>query len=92
MKKEWVDLETPWWIPDSKALDGIDEVPLPDLAVEIVRDQIRIAGPQRWLFPNVENPTGHQRTLKTAWHAACAGRLRLRAGGLADEWVTQLLR
>ena len=53
------------------------------------------------------NPTGHQKTFKTAWQATLrrAGipyfriydlrstyATRLSAGGVADEWVRQLLR
>jgi integrase len=60
-----------------------------------------------WLFPSDDNATGHQKTFKTAWHATLrrAGipyfriydlrstyATRRSAGGVADEWVTQLLR
>ena len=108
MKKEQVDLENAVvWIPDSKTPNGIAEVPLTDLAREAFREQIRIAGPGTWLFPSDENPTGHQKTLKTVWHATLRRAkvpyfriydlrstyaTRLSAGGVADEWVTQLLR
>lgn len=108
MKKEQVDLENAVvWIPDSKTPNGIAEVPLTDLALEAFRNQIRIAGPGVWLFPSDENPTGHQKTLKTVWHATLRRAkvpyfriydlrstyaTRLSAGGVADEWVTQLLR
>jgi integrase len=108
MKKEQVDLENAVvWIPDSKTPNGIAEVPLTDLALEAFRNQIRIAGPGAWLFPSEENPTGHQKTLKTVWHATLRRAkvpyfriydlrstyaTRLSAGGVADEWVTQLLR
>jgi integrase len=108
MKKEQVDLENAVvWIPDSKTPNGIAEVPLTDLAVDAFREQIRIAGPGSWLFPSDENPTGHQKTLKTVWHATLRRAkvsyfriydlrstyaTRLSAGGVADEWVTQLLR
>ena len=59
------------------------------------------------MFPSDENPTGHQRTLKTVWHAALRRAkvlyfriydlrstyaTRFSTGGVADEWVTQLLR
>jgi len=62
---------------------------------------------QSYLFPSDENPSGHQRTLKSAWHAALRRAkvpyfriydlrstytTRLSAGGVADEWVTQMLR
>jgi len=108
MKKEQVDLEDAVvWIPDSKTPNGIAEVPLSDLALEAFREQIRISGPGTWLFPSDENPTGHQKTLKTVWHATLRRAkvsyfriydlrstyaTRLSAGGVADEWVTQLLR
>lgn len=108
MKKEQVDLENAVvWIPDSKTPNGIADVPLTDLALEAFRKQIRISGPGTWLFPSDENPTGHQKTLKTVWHAALRRAkvpyfriydlrstyaTRLSAGGVADEWVTQLLR
>ena len=68
-EKEQVDLDNAMvWIPDSKTPNGIDEVPLTELALEAFRDQIRISGPGPWLFPSDENR------------------------GVADEWVTQLLR
>ncbi len=35
----------------------------------------------------VKRPGGYQKTFKTVWHAT-----RLSAGGVADEFVTQLLR
>src|SRR5581483_10432645 len=92
---------------DSKTANGVAEVPLTDLAVSAFREQIRIAGPGVWLFPSDENPLGHQKTLKTVWHATLRRAkvpsfriydlrstyaTRLSAGGVADEWVTQLLR
>jgi len=74
MKKEQVDLQNAVvWIPDSKTPNGIAEVPLTDLARDALREQIRIAGPGTWLFPSDENPTGHQKTLKTVWHAVYEG-------------------
>jgi len=66
-----------------------------------------LAGKSPWLFPSDENPSGHQKTLKTVWHASLRRAkvpylriydlrstyaTRLSAGGVADEWVTQLLR
>jgi integrase len=108
MKREQVDLENAMvWIPDSKTPNGVAEVPLTELALEAFRDQIRISGPGPWLFPSDENPTGHQKSLKTVWHAVLRRAkvpyfriydlrstyaTRLSAGGVADEWVTQLLR
>ncbi len=108
MKKEHLDLENAVvWIPDSKTPNGVAEVPLTPLAVEAFRDQLRLSPCSPYLFPSDENPSGHQKTLKTVWHATLrrAGipyfriydlrstyATRLSAGGVADEWVTQLLR
>jgi len=107
MKKEQVDLENKVvWIPDSKTANGVAEVPLTDLAVEAFRDQMTVAGNGRYLFPR-ENSVGHQTTFKTSWRATLRRAkvpyfriydlrstyaTRLSAGGVADEWVTQLLR
>ena len=57
MKKDQVDLENKVvWIPDSKTPKGVAEVPLTELAVEALRDQMARGG-QLVLFPS-ENPTG----------------------------------
>ena len=108
MKKEQVDLENAVaWIPDSKTPNGIAEVPLTDLANDAFREQIRISGSGPWLFPNDESSTGYQKSLKKVWHLTLRRAkvpdfriydlrstyaTRLSAGGVADEWVTQLLR
>ena len=108
IRKEQVDLENAVvWIPDSKTPNGIADVPLTELALEAFRNQIRISGFGPWLFPSEENPTGYQITLKTVWQATLRRAnvpyfriydlrstyaTRLSAGGVADEWVTQLLR
>jgi integrase len=108
MKKEQVDLENAvTWVPDSKTPNGIAEVPLTDLAREAFCDQMRISGLGTWLFPSDENSTGHQKSLKTVWRLTLRRAkvpyfriydlrstyaTRLSAGGVADEWVTQLLR
>jgi len=95
------------FIPDSKTPTGVAEVPLTDIAVEAFRNQIELAGPGPWLFPSPKSPTGFQREFKKAWEKTLrtAGVLyfrlydlrsthatRLSAGGVADEWVTQMLR
>lgn len=108
LRKEDVDLANKLvFIADSKTPTGVAEVPLTDIAVEAFRSQIEIAGPGPWLFPSSRNPTGHQTNFKKTWERALrkAGlpyfRLydlrsthatRLSAGGVADEWVTQMLR
>ena len=95
------------WIPDSKTLNGIAEIPLTPLAVEAIKSQMLISGIGPFLFPSGKNPSGHHKNLKTAWRKTLkrAGvpyfriydlrstyATRLSAGGVAGEWVTQLLR
>ncbi len=108
MKKDQVDLRNAVVrIPDSKTPNGIADVPLTPLAVEAFHDQMAIAGEGPFLFPSDLNSTGHQGTLKTVWsHTLRRAKIpyfrvydlrstyatRLSAGGVADEWVTQLLR
>ncbi len=108
MKKDQLDLANRTvWIPDSKTPNGIAEVPLTDIAVAAFTKQLAISGPGEYLFPSDENARGHQKTFKTAWHATLRRAkvpyfriydlrstyaTRLSAGGVADEWVTQLLR
>ena len=108
MKKEQVDLDNAVaWIPDSKTPNGVAEVPLTDMALDALRDQIRISGTGPWLFPSEESSAGYQKSLKTAWRLTLrrakvpyfriydlrsTHATRLSAGGVADEWLTQLLR
>lgn len=45
MKKDQVDVENKVvWIPDSKTPNGVADVPLTDLAVEAVKEQMGLAG------------------------------------------------
>jgi integrase len=68
---------------------------------------LSIAGDGPFLFPSDLNPTGHQVELKTVWQKTLRRAkvpkfriydlrstyaTRLSAGGVAAEWVTQLLR
>jgi integrase len=108
LRKEQLDLENGIvWIPDSKTVNGVAEVPLTDIAIQAFRRQLQISGPGPYLFPSERNPDEHQKTFKTTWHATLrrAGvpyfriydlrstyATRLSAGGVADEFVTQLLR
>jgi integrase len=108
MRKEHVDFGNALiWIPDSKTPNGVAEVPLTELALEAFRSQMEISGDGVWIFPSDRNPLGYQRSFKKVWSVALrkAGisyfriydlrstyATRLSAGGVADEWVTQLLR
>ena len=108
MRKDQVDLENAVvWIPDSKTPNGVAEVPLTDIAVESLRSQIAVAGPGPYLFPSEIPKNGYQKSFKKVWcltlKRAGVGYFRLydlrstyatrlSAGGVADEWVTQLLR
>jgi integrase len=108
MKKEQVDLPNRVvFIADSKTPTGVAEVPLTEIAIEAFRSQLELAGPGVWLFPSSKRPAEHQANFKKTWERTLkkAGipyfRLydlrstyatRLSAGGVADEWVTQLLR
>jgi integrase len=107
MRKDQVDfVNATVWIPDSKTPNGVAEIPLTPLAVEALKSQMRISGTGPFLFPSDKNPSGHHKNLKTAWRKTLkrAGipyfriydlrstyATRLSAGGVADEWVTQLL-
>ena len=108
MKKSQVDLANKVvWIPDSKTPNGVAEVPLTELAVAAFSDQMTIAADGEFVFPSDKNPLGHQTTFKTAsavtlrrakvpyfriYDLRSTYATRLSAGGVADEWVTQLLR
>jgi integrase len=108
MKKDQLDLPNAvLFIPDSKTPNGTAEVPLTPLAVEAFRRQIARSGDSPFLFPSDLNRYGYQRTFKTVWKKTLRRakipyfRLydlrstyatRLSAGGVADEWVTQMLR
>jgi len=108
MRKDQVDLSNAVvWIPDSKTPNGIAEVPLTPLALEAFRQQMAIAQESPFLFPSDRNGSGHQATFKTVWSKTLRRAkvpyfrvydlrstyaTRLSAGGVADEWVTQMLR
>ncbi len=83
------------------------EVPLTSLAIEAFKSQMAIPGEGPFLFPSDRNPRGHQTGLKTVWRKTLRRAkipyfriydlrstyaTRLSAGGVADEWVTQMLR
>jgi integrase len=108
MRKDQVDLQNAVaWIPDSKTPNGIGEVPLTALAIEAFKSQMAISGEGPFLFPSDRIPDRHQTTLKTVWRKTLRRAkipyfriydlrstyaTRLSAGGVADEWVTQMLR
>jgi integrase len=108
MRKDQVDLQNAVvWIPDSKTANGVAEVPLTSLAIEAFKSQMAISGEGPFLFPSDRIPSGHQTTFKTVWRRTLRRAkipyfriydlrstyaTRLSAGGVADEWVTQMLR
>ena len=108
MKKGQVDLANAVvWIPDSKTPNGISELPLTRLASDAFRNQIETIGERRTFFSQRQTPTTHLKSLKTAWRSTLRRAAipyfriydlrstyatRLSAGGVADEWVTQMLR
>jgi integrase len=108
MRKDQVDLANAVvWIPESKTPNGVAEVPLTEIAVRAFRSQIQISGTGPWLFPCEESPCGYQQSFKKIWRTTLRRAevpyfrfydlrstyaTRLSAGGVADEWVTQLLR
>ncbi len=108
MRKENVDLANAVvWIPDSKTPNGIAEVPLTLVAIQTFQGQIAISGDGPFLFPSERNSTGHHKNLRRTWQRTLARAkvpyfriydlrstyaTRLSAGGVADEWVMQMLR
>jgi integrase len=108
LRKDHVDLQNAVVsIPDSKTPNGIAEVPLSSLAVEAFKAQMAISGDAPFLFPNNRISNRHQTTLKTVWRKTLRRAkiaylriydlrstygTRLSAGGVADEWVTHMLR
>ncbi len=108
MRKDNVDLANAVvWIPDSRTPNEIAEVPLTPLAVQAFQRQLAISGDGPFLFPSDLNPSGHHKNLRKAWMITLSRAkvayfriydlrstyaTRLSAGGVADEWVTQLLR
>jgi integrase len=108
MRKNQIDfLNGILWIPDSKTPHSVAEIPLTKLAMEALRNQVAISGSGEFLFPSDRNQDGYLRNMRFAWRkalkaakvpyfriydlrSACA--IRLCAGGVADEWVIQMLR
>jgi integrase len=108
VRKDQVDIQNAVvWIPDSKTPNGVAEVPLSSLAIQAFISQMAITGEGPFLFPSDRNRSGHQTTFKTVWRKTLRRAkipyfriydlrstyaTRLSAGGVADEWVTQMLR
>jgi integrase len=107
-RKDQIDFyDLIFWIPDSKTPSGRAELPLTEFAAQAFRDQVELAGPGDWLFPSTESKSGHLETAKKAWRKTLENAgigyfrsydlrstfgTRLSAGGVSDEWVTQMLR
>lgn len=108
MKRDQLDLENAVvWIADSKTPNGVAEVPLTPLAIQAFQDQLRLSPLSQYLFPSARDQNGHQKSVKKAWNVTLKRAktpdcriyglrstyaTRLSAGGVADEWVTQMLR
>ena len=108
MRKDQVNLANATvWVSDSKTENGVAEVPLTPIAVKAFKNQISLAGPGDYLFPSRTGALGHQKSVKRVWRTALRRvgvvyfriydlrstyATRLSAGGVVDEWVTQLLR
>ncbi len=108
MKKDQLDLvNRTVWIPDSKTPNGVAEVPLTDIAVEAFRNQLAVSGPGEYSVPERRECQRLSEDVqdRLARHVAASEvpyfriydlrstyATRLSAGGVADEWVTQLLR
>jgi len=107
MRKDQLDIaNATLWIPDSKTEHGVAEVPLTPIAVDAFRNQLSLTGPGDWLFPSPRT-SQHSKSVKRIWRTALRKAeisyfriydlrstyaTRLSAGGVADEWVVQLLR
>jgi integrase len=108
MKKKQIDfINAVLFIPVSKTPNSEVEIPLSKLALEAFRNQVAISGNGEFLFPSDRNNQGHLTSLRTAWRKALKRAnigyfriydlrstyaTRLSAGGVADEWVIQMLR
>ena len=94
------------WIPDSKTASGVAEVPLTDVAVKPSGSKSRSRVPALTCF-RIQITQLAIRPVSKSSGQQLFGRLvcgisdydlrstyatRLSAGGVADEWVTQLLR
>jgi integrase len=77
------------------------------LAIEAFKSQMEHSGEGRFLFPSDRIPNTHQTRFKTVWRKTLQRAnipyfriydlrstyaTRLSAGGVADEWATQMLR
>ncbi|HEY3823113.1 MAG TPA: hypothetical protein VGL82_01075 [Bryobacteraceae bacterium] len=94
------------WIPDSKTSSGIAEVPLTDIAADAFRRHLALSGPGPYLFSIDVTADGYQKSSRPFGTRHCVGQgsilspvgspLHVRdpaqCRGVADKWVTQLLR
>jgi len=108
IRKDQVDLQNAVvWIPDSKTPNGIAEVPLTSLAIEAFKSQMAISGEGPFLFSERSDSEraldprsklfggklfDEQRFPTFGFTTSLHLCHRLSAGGVADEWVTQMLR
>jgi integrase len=77
LRKEHLDLiNGTVWIPDSKTVNGVAEVPLTDIAIEAFRRQLAISGPRTVLIPERRRPERSPEDVQDclARHVAPGGR------------------
>jgi integrase len=95
-------------IPDSKTPNGEGDMPMTELALQAFKDQIEESKGSEYLFPSPKNGRKpHITNLRKVWETTLekAGvpyfslyelrhtfATRLSAGGVADHFVTQMLR
>jgi integrase len=95
-------------VADSKTPNGVADMPTTDLAYEAFRNQVEDTPGSDYLFPTTKRSSKpYIGSLKKIWASTLKRAqvryfslyelrhtfaTRLSAGGVADEWVTQLLR
>ena len=95
-------------VPDSKTPNGEGDMPMTDIAMKAFSDQIKEAGDSEYLFPSSKTgQKPHITNLRKAWASTLKRAkvqyfslyelrhtfaTRLSAGGVADHFVTQMLR
>ena len=90
MRKGQVDLQNGIvHLPDSKTVNGIADMPMTDRVREAFASQMKQSGDSDYLFPSPQMGSSkpHITTVHKVWNQTLQ-----RAGGVADHFVTQMLR